>query len=140
LDPSLHIAHIMSQCQTPAAACTSCNEVDHHSEDCALAPLHPKSKAPGRSLSSREWPSPYPRQLSANRTSRRPFLVPRPPRICLSCHNGSCKYPGACNFAHICATCKGDHQARICSQTPLESGSASLHAGQLFSHARSKEQ
>ena len=37
LDPSLHIAYIISQADTPLAPCTSCNEVDHRTEDCALA-------------------------------------------------------------------------------------------------------
>ena len=76
LDPSLHIAYIISQADTPLAPCTSCNEVDHRMEDCALASVQPKLKAPSPSV--RDWSRPYPR-----RPAQRPI-----PRICISWNKG----------------------------------------------------
>ena len=105
LDPSLHIAYIISQVDTPLAPCTSCNEVDHRTEDCALASVQPKLKAPSPSV--RDWSRPYPRR-PAQRPAQRPVL-----RICISWNKGKCAFPGACNFAHACASCRGDHQANV---------------------------
>ena len=57
LDPSLHIAYIAAQSDTPALLCPICNEVDHGAEDCALATLvaSTKSAAPHPSFSSCNW-------------------------------------------------------------------------------------
>ena len=41
LDPSLHTAYVVGQNASPLAPCRHCNESDHSSEDCALAPLLP---------------------------------------------------------------------------------------------------
>ena len=56
LDPSLHIAYIAAQAETPMLPCSICNEVDNTAEDCALAPMAPPTKWP--TTSSRDmWRS-----------------------------------------------------------------------------------
>ena len=44
LDPSLHIAYIPSQADTPITPCAICSEVDHSTEDCALCKVTPPTK------------------------------------------------------------------------------------------------
>ena len=94
LDPSVHLAHIMSRSQKPMVACTSCNEVDHSPEDCALVSLQQKVEAVGRSYPySRDWSSPYP--CPGTPLSRLPL---RPPtstfqRICILVEQGGLQVP-----------------------------------------------
>ena len=122
LDPSLHIAYITAQSDTPTVLCPICNEVDHGADDCALASLtaatKPASSRPGPS--TREWV----RGTTARQPKR---LINRPQatypqrRICLSWNRGKCMFPGACNYLHFCATCRENHPARECPQTPMDS-------------------
>ena len=52
-------------------------------------------------------------------TQRRPKTLSR---VCSSWNSGACRYPGTCNFRHICATCQlGPHRARDCIHTPEDS-------------------
>ena len=44
LDPSLHIAYIASQAESPVTPCAICSEIDHSTEDCALSSVTPASK------------------------------------------------------------------------------------------------
>ena len=67
-------------------------------------PLSPRLESP---LSPS--PSPAPRQ--------RPV-----PRICISWNKGKCAFPGVCNFAHACTSCRGDHQVKDCPLTPPTTG------------------
>ena len=121
IDPSLHIAHIMSQAQRPLPPCSICNETDHRADDCTLASLQPKVKGISRPPPAREWALPYPRPgPSSGRQSFRP-QAGQSPRICLSWNKGACKYPGACSYAHVCATCRGEHPAKSCPLTPQDS-------------------
>ena len=130
LDPSLHIAYIASQADTPITPCAICSEVDHSTEDCALCTVTPPTKkasvaSSGARDMGRSGLSRPKRQLPAralpNTTSK---------HICLSWNRGKCAFPGACNFQHICATCRGQHAAHDCSQTPPDSGYRQLRPPQ----------
>lgn len=46
IDPSLHTAYIGGQGLPPLTPCRHCNEVDHRSEDCAIAPTLAPKKTP----------------------------------------------------------------------------------------------
>ena len=121
IDPSLHIAHIMSQAQRPLPPCSICNEADHRADDCALVSLQPNFKGNSVPPPAREWALPYPRPgPSSGRPSFRPHAG-QSPRICLSWNKGACKYPGACSYAHVCATCRGKHPAKSFPLTPQDS-------------------
>ena len=124
LDPSLHIAYILAQADTPAVPCSICNEIDHVVEDCALASLAPPTKsAMARTATpTRDWV-----RGAYSRSVKRPL----PPRsqagstqkhLCLSWNKGKCLFPGSCNYLHVCATCHEQHPARDSSQTPPDSG------------------
>ena len=119
LDPSLHIAYIASQADAPTTPCAICSEVDHTTEDCALSAVTPATrKASAVPLVARDMARGGP-----SRSKRQP--QPRAPaskRIFLSWNRGKCAFPGACNFQHICATCRGQHPAHNCPQTPPDSG------------------
>ena len=111
LDPSLHIA---SQADAPITPCAICSEVNHTTEDCALSAVTPATrKALAVPLVARDMARGGP-----SRPKRQP--QPRAPaskRICLSWNRGKCTFPGACNFQHICATCRGQHPAHNCPHT-----------------------
>lgn len=120
LDSSLHIAYIATQADSPATPCSICSEVDHSIEDCALTSLTPSTKKvatppPGapmrdmvRGIFPRSKRQPLPRSQAAYPSKR----------ICLLWNGGKCAYPGACNYRHVCATCRGQHPAQDCAQTP----------------------
>ena len=106
LNPLLMLAFF--SCNNPykaAQPCTLCQEHDHPSKECALAPLAAPSllqpintpKAPARHTST------------AN------------PQICISWNQGACMLPASCRYKHYCATCGDDHMARDCKLTPEES-------------------
>ena len=111
LDPSLHAATILGQRSSTGVFCTLCQETDHSTSQCALAPLQqqlrPSTSPASRSL---QWPTPY-------RPLKRPETLMR---ICVSWNKGSCTRPH-CTFRHICATCQKSHKARDCPDTPQDS-------------------
>jgi hypothetical protein len=91
LDPSLHIAYISAQADTPAVPCSICSEVDHIADHCTLASLAPTTKTASPSRAgplSRDWV----RGLNT-RPLKHP-LTPRsqasgsPKRICISWNRG----------------------------------------------------
>ena len=121
LDPSLHIAYIAGQGEPSTPPCSSCNEADHTSEECALKPLQPRIKQP----LSRD--NPLPRVWSSpSRQSKRPAPLRKDSqptkRVCISWNQGQCLFPGACSYRHVCASCQALHRARDCPLTPPESG------------------
>ena len=131
LDPSLHIAYISSQADSPATPCAICSEVDHLTEDCALSSLAPATKkaplppaAASRDL-IRGGLSKSKRQLPAKAFPSK--------RICLSWNRGRCAFPGSCNFQHICVTCRGQHPAQECTHTASESNFRQTKHLQSFS-------
>jgi hypothetical protein len=123
----LHIAYIASQAGTPITPCSICSEVDHATEDCALSTVTPATKKAStwyRDM-ARSAPS-HPKCHLPARAS--PSFTSK--RICLSWNRGKCAFPGACNFRHICATCRGQHPAQDCSQTPPDSAYRQLRTPQ----------
>lgn len=78
--------------------CTLCREADHASSRCALAYL--QQPPPQPPIQPRSRPSARRRSDSAG--------------ICISWNRGSCLYPGACNFRHICLLCRQHHRACDC--------------------------
>ena len=114
LDPSLHTAYIAGQGAPPQVPCKHCNETDNSPEECALAPVLPATKTPQK---EQDWRLP-----SMSRLGKRPPQGPAAPalrRLCLSWNRGSCIFPGACSFKHICALCDSpDHQAKDCALAP----------------------
>ncbi len=115
LDPSLHMAYIGGQSTQPLIPCHHCNEVDHCSEDCAIAP----TVTPTKSVASRNPDRPQP-----PRSAKRPLAgryPSAPKRICISWNRGKCLFPGACSYSHTCATCREEHQAKDCPHTPADS-------------------
>lgn len=123
LDPSLHIAYIASQADSPATPCSICSEVDHSAEDCALSSLRPATKRafPPATMASRDPARGGPLCPKRQLQTRTQLGYPSK-RICLSWNRGKCAFPGACNFQHVCATCRGQHPAHDCTQTPPDSG------------------
>ena len=138
LDPSLHIAYIASQADAPITPCAICSEVDHTTEDCALSTVTPPTKKAAPPPGSRDMA-----KGSLPRLKHQP--PPRPPTsgaskcICLSWNQGKCAFPGACNFQHICATCRGQHPAHDCAQTPPDTGFHQQCASQPQSQAYSSQ-
>ena len=113
LDPSLHSSFCLGN-EPPHTVCSLCNELDHKSNECALAkPSHHSEREkffrqPSSSChaSSRALPSKCPA-----------------PRICLSWNSGqcTCMLPGTCEYSHKCHTCHDpDHRAQDCNLTPAD--------------------
>ena len=110
LDHSLHAACLsVSAGKTEKGAsmlCSLCAGADHSAAFCALKSLQQATT----------MPVPPPRSPPGGSSSPRVG-----PRICLSWNRGRCAFPGVCNFAHVCATCRGSHPAKDCADTPLDS-------------------
>ena len=84
LDPSLHTAYIAGQNLPPRIPCKFCNESDHPSEECALAPLVPSVRA-----------SPHVPGSSGTPTFKRPLSAtsnPAPKKLCISWNRGQCVF------------------------------------------------
>ena len=125
--PSLHIAYIASQADAPISPCAICSELDHTTEDCALSAVTPATrKASAVPLVARDMAHGGP---SCPKCQPQP-RAPASKRICQSWNRGKCAFPGACNFQHICATCRGQHPAHDCPQTPPDSGYRQLRPSQ----------
>ena len=108
LDHSLHAACLQapSGSKTPNL-CSLCAGADHTSVDCALSSV----QIPSSSAAARPKGNPPDRGLEK-----------KTPRICLSWNRGNCAFPGACNFLHVCASCRSpSHAARECPATPADS-------------------
>ena len=114
IDPSLHIAYIASQEHNPTPPCQHCNESDHPSSSCALAPLIPLTRG-----SPRDFPPGKGRTTTSR--GRRPSPYTQRPRLCHSWNKGRCSFPGVCAFTHVCATCEGGHPAKDCARLPPDS-------------------
>ena len=112
LDPSLHSSFCIGN-EPPPTVCSHCNELDHCSDECALAKPSPQDKdKPGK----QSFRQPGPSRPSGIKCST--------PRICLSWNSGQCVLPGMCEYMHIhvCHTChETDHRARDCDLTPADS-------------------
>ena len=117
IDSSLHAAYIGGQGLHPLTPCRHCNEVDHSSADCAIAP----TMAPVKTSSPHEHNRPVPPRIM----TRRPPFAPSFPgskRLCISWNRGRCLFPGACTYQHLCASCHANHPAKDCPHTPPNSG------------------
>ena len=95
IDPSLHTAYIGGQGLPPLTPCRYCNEVDHRSEDCAIAPTltptkTPTFREPDRSQSFRSTKCPPSSSQGASGLPQK--------RICISWNKGRCLFPGACSY------------------------------------------
>ena len=109
---SLFAVTFLAQSSGRGKACKWCQETDHKSDGCALAPERPirgeppmgdKKVTPG---DGRSW------RLKAE-------------RICYSWNEGRCAYHPYCRFRHVCANtgCQGDHRAvDCCRQTRIRQG------------------
>lgn len=109
LEPSLQAATILGQRSFTGTLCSLCQESDHPTNQCALAPLQQQL------------------HFSPTTTASQPATNYRPPkrpetlqRICVAWNKGQCYRP-RCTFRHTCATCQKNHKARDCPDTPLES-------------------
>ena len=109
LEPSLLASTFCRERDAERKFCVLCSEGDHLKDQCALAPLLD--------------PLPSTAQQSYNRSRARPFRSRSPTthniQICNSWNAGRCKYPGTCNYAHICSLCNktgvaASHRARDC--------------------------
>ena len=96
IHPQLQATTILSQGRTTQGSfCSLCQECDHSPSQCALAQLN--------QIQSRSTPS-------TSRSSSRSFV-----RICNSWNEGSCIYPGTCNYRHVCSNCHHpSHPAKDC--------------------------
>ena len=113
IDPSLHIAYIAGQETPPLPPCRHCNETDHDSNGCAMAPFTARTKGTPHQQQKGKFPM---------QRGRRPYpYQSRTTRVCLSWNRGKCAFPGTCAFAHSCAVCEGSHQAKDCSRLPTDS-------------------
>ena len=120
IDPSLHVAYIAGQKEPVVTPCPTCQEVDHHSSACAVAPLLPRLRQTPRDYNiarDSEHPIPFKGKRPA------PYRLPPPSeKICISWNKGNCRFPGACSYAHVCGICKGAHPASTCASAPRDSG------------------
>lgn len=118
LDPSLHSSFCLGN-EPPPTVCTFCNELDHRSDDCALAKpstISTTDRAEKDKLSSRPSFHQFPRVGCG--PSKRTNLT----KICLSWNSGQCMLPGTCEYLHECHTChEPDHRARDCPLTSADS-------------------
>ena len=107
--PELQACTILGQRSAGGLYCSLCTGVDHSVSQCALSVLQqPLTMQP-----------PVNTRRPSNSSDRRASSRPIP--ICSSWNSGRCIYPGTCSFRHICATCRQQHRARDCDDTPSES-------------------
>ena len=136
LDPSL-ITIVANQGYTPCLPCHYCQELDHSSGECTLAPLEQPGRGSSQTrpqgyLRSTSRPAPYnmsryanhpryPQDLPASTPHAGAGSSPRP-RICISWNKGQCAFQGACTYAHVCPSCdSASHRARDCPKIPADS-------------------
>lgn len=112
LHGGIQAATIMGTTSGPTNFCSLCREVDHSTASCALAYLQPPTTPSTTSQPARSQPS-------------RPR---RPASICMSWNRGSCAFPGACNFRHVCSICYQHHPACECPGQPSKPSSRARQA------------
>ena len=120
LNASLFASTILSACVGPSVFCSLCQEADHHAGNCALAFFQ---APPSQCLTQQGHVAAVAQQPQYSAS-----LLPAPKwtvrletleRICVSWNKGRCVFPGACQFRHVCASCrKCGHRAQDCSETP----------------------
>lgn len=113
LHPGIQAAMLVGSSSGRGLFCTLCRETDHTAERCALSYLQGPLPQRPPTIS----PSPHARP-GYQPPRRRPESLSR---ICVSWNRGSCTYPGACNFRHVCAICRQRHMARDCTDAPEDS-------------------
>ena len=107
--PELQATTLLGQHGALENLCSLCQGTDNQILRCAMQSWHHPSMASRLPAQSGPRQSPQ----------RRPETLSR---ICSSWNSGACRYPGTCNFRHICATCQlGPHRARDCVHTPEDS-------------------
>ena len=93
-------------------SCRDCGGLDHPTTACPWGvdvhlPVPPGTSTP---------------PMGAPYTGTSPPLRPRPPpaqMICSSWNYGACRFPGTCNFQHVCSHCFSmDHRAMACPIRP----------------------
>ena len=109
LEPSLQAATILGQRSSGGTLCNLCQESDHPTNQCALAPLQQQLH-----------PSPTPTASHTAAAYRPPMRTETLQRICVAWNKGTCFRPH-CTFRHTCATCQRNHKARDCPNTPPHS-------------------
>lgn len=84
--------------------CKWCQEPDHTSVDCALAPQERNQDRRGS------------RGEVGGRQQRSVYSKPGVQRPCFSWNNGKCKFEPDCRFQHVCSVrgCQGPHKASEC--------------------------
>ena len=141
INPSLHASTVLSYRTGPGHTYNICHEPDHMADTCAMLAL--QSAPPSRTSVQTQLPRPQPPGRTGATTSatgliRRPVRPETLERICVSWNKGRCSFP-ACNFRHVCATCKKrEHRAKDCEGTPADSAykSAPTPPGSLIPPSR----
>ena len=110
LNPTLalsYLQHTPNSPHLPRIPCSLCQEPDHVSSSCALAPL---------ATPSQHWPPKKGPPLSPKPL---PSKLPDGSQLCVSWNQGLCSAPGPiCRYKHVCGSCGEDHQAKGCRLTP----------------------
>ena len=119
LHPGIQASTLVGPEPGPVMLCALCREPDHTSEHCALAYLQPPTSQSSAAMSSPSLSNPPTTSFRPQaHYRRRPESLAS---ICVSWNKGWCRYPGTCNYQHICATCHQNHRARECAATPVDS-------------------
>lgn len=111
LEPSLQAATILGQCTGNGTLCTHCQESDHTSNQCALAPLQQQIQPSTTTTTGLSQITAY------HHPAKRPETLLR---ICVAWNKGNCNHMD-CRFLHTCATCQSNHKAHDCPNTPIGS-------------------
>ena len=110
LVPSLSLSYMQplsNGLHPPRTPCSLCQETDHISYSCALAPF----AAPSLHFLLKKPIPPHPSPL--------PSRLPDGSQLCESWNQGLCSAPGpSCRYKHICGSCGEAHQAKDCKLTP----------------------
>ena len=117
IDASLHQVYIANQQGKVVPPCKHCQEIDHLTADCAVAAVLPKQREQRESAAET-----VPTAASQGRAAtkgKRPTPYPRQRPLCTSWNTGSCRFPGACFYAHVCSNCYGSHPASACKERPF---------------------
>ena len=108
LDGGLQASTILGAGSRTPSFCAHCFDVDHSSNQCALAFLYPNRVHSSQPSFSRDTTSVKKKGDAST-------------RLCLSWNKGRCIFPGSCSFRHVCATCRLNHKACDCPVTPADS-------------------
>ncbi len=110
IDPGLQAATILGQRTATGVFCTLCQECDHSSDQCDLAPIQQQMQVVPQPPSSSTQPA-------GTRPPKRPESRLH---ICINWNKGVCRRD-PCTYRHICASCQMMHRARDCPDTPADS-------------------